>query len=69
MVKVKKPFQERRVDLPTIGVKTVEKIHDAGFAGIAVEAGGSLIIDRELVEKKANELGIFVVGFTADNIE
>lgn len=62
LVKVKKPLQEVRVDLPTIGPKTVENVHAAGLAGIAVESGGSLILDREEVIKKANALGIFVVG-------
>ncbi len=64
LVKVCKPSQEARVDLPTIGVKTVENIARAGFSGIASEAGKSLIIGRELVERKANELGVFVVGFS-----
>jgi DUF1009 family protein len=64
LIKVCKPNQESRVDLPTIGVKTVENIAKAGFAGIAAEAGKSLIIGRDLVERRANELGIFVIGFS-----
>jgi len=64
VVKVKKPHQERRVDLPTIGVETVNRAAAAGFAGIAIEAGGSLIVDRAAVERAANEQQIFVVGFT-----
>ena len=64
LIKVKKPHQERRVDLPTIGVETVHRTSEAGFAGIAVEAGGSLIVDRAAVERAANEHNIFVVGFT-----
>lgn len=70
LVKVKKPTQERRVDLPTIGVKTVENIANAGFAGIAIEAGGALILDRQGVALKADALGVFVLGFSlnpADN--
>lgn len=62
LVKVKKPEQDRRVDLPTIGVSTVEQLHKAGFAGIAVEAGGSQIIDREETVKQANISGIFIMG-------
>jgi DUF1009 family protein len=62
LVKVKKPAQEARIDLPTIGVVTVEKIHAAGFMGIAIEAGGSLITDRDRVISLADELGIFIVG-------
>lgn len=64
LIKVCKPDQEKRVDLPTIGVKTVENIANAGFAGIAAEAGKSLIIGRDLVERRANELGVFVIGFS-----
>lgn len=54
LVKVKKPQQERRVDLPTIGVETVERIAQMGFAGVAVEAGASLILNRREVARRAN---------------
>ncbi len=64
LVKAKKPGQERRVDLPTIGPTTVEMVHDAGFAGIALEAGGTLIIDRQQVIQQADALGLFLIGFT-----
>lgn len=62
LVKAKKPGQESRVDLPAIGPETVEKVHAAGFAGIAVEAAGSLILDKEKTIARADALGIFVVG-------
>jgi DUF1009 family protein len=65
LVKFKKPGQESRVDLPTIGLQTVENVHKAGLRGIAVEAGGALIINRTAIAKKADELGIFVVGVSA----
>lgn len=64
LVKVKKPKQERRADLPTIGVETVRNIAAAGFAGIAIEAGGALILDRQGVALKADALGVFVLGFS-----
>lgn len=64
LVKVKKPQQERRVDLPTIGVETVERAAESGLAGIAIEAGASLIVNRRDVARRADALGIFVVGFT-----
>ncbi|MCH7864097.1 MAG: UDP-2,3-diacylglucosamine diphosphatase LpxI, partial [Proteobacteria bacterium] len=47
LVKVKKPGQEHRVDLPAIGLATVEAASRAGLRGIAVEAGGALVFDRE----------------------
>ena len=62
LVKVMKPAQEGRVDRPAIGVQTVEKIHAAGFAGIAVEAGGGIILDQDKTIKTADRLGVFVVG-------
>ena len=62
LVKRPKPGQERRVDLPTIGVATVEGASHAGLKGIAVAAGGSLIVDREAVAAAADAAGIFVCG-------
>lgn len=64
LVKVKKPIQEVRVDLPTVGVATVERIAACGFAGIAIEAGSSLMLERKALAKRADELGVFVVGFS-----
>ena len=62
LVKTKKPQQEQRADLPTIGVSTVENAADSGLRGIAVQAGKTLIVDRAAVVEKADELGLFVVG-------
>lgn len=64
LVKVKKPQQERRVDLPTIGVETVERLAEQGFSGVAVEAGASLILNRREVARRADALGVFVIGFS-----
>ena len=62
LVKLAKPQQERRIDLPTIGVETVRRAAAAGLRGIAVEAGGSLIVDRTAVIAEADRLGLFLVG-------
>jgi DUF1009 family protein len=62
LVKVPKPRQERRIDLPAIGVETLEAAAAAGLRGIAVEAGGALIIDRAKVAARADALGLFVVA-------
>jgi hypothetical protein len=64
LVKRPKPGQERRVDLPTIGVPTVLGAAAAGLKGIAVEAGGALIADRGAVAEAADAAGIFVCGVT-----
>ena len=65
LIKAKKPGQERRVDLPTIGIDTVDRVAAAGFAGIAIEAGSALIVDRDDVARRADAAGIFVVGVGA----
>ena len=62
LVKVPKPRQEMRVDLPTIGVPTVEKAAAAGLAGIAVKAGAALILNESEVIARADALGMFVTG-------
>ena len=66
LVKLPKPGQERRVDLPTIGSATVEMAAGSGLAGIAIEAGGVLILDREQAVQAADRLGLFVVAVTPD---
>lgn len=63
LVKRPKPGQERRVDLPTIGTQTVQRAHAAGLSGVAVEAGGALIIDADETRAEANRLGLFVYAF------
>lgn len=65
LVKIAKPHQERRVDLPSVGVDTVQQARGAGLAGIALEAEGSLVIAREDVAQAADEAGLFVVGVRA----
>jgi DUF1009 family protein len=62
MVKAPKPGQEQRVDLPTIGPKTVRKAAAAGLAGIAVAAGQVLMAERAATVAAANESGLFLVG-------
>lgn len=64
LVKAKKPGQDTRADLPAIGLDTVQQAFSAGLAGIAVEAGSALVLDRDAVIRLADEKGIFVVGTT-----
>jgi len=61
-VKLPKPGQERRVDLPTLGITTIENAATAGLAGVAYEASGALIADIEGVGRRADDLGLFVIG-------
>lgn len=62
LVKVKKPDQERRADLPTIGPQTVRDAAAAGLRGIAVEAGGALVVEPKAVAEEADRHALFVIG-------
>ncbi len=62
LVKGRKLGQERRVDLPTIGPATVEAAAAAGLRGIAVEAGHTLVAQADVLARRAERLGLFVIG-------
>ena len=64
LVKAPKPVQDRKTDLPVVGVQTVTNAAAAGLAGIALEAGGALIVDKRAVREEADRLGLFVIGIT-----
>jgi hypothetical protein len=62
LVKLEKPGQERRADRPTIGPRTVVLAAETGLRGIAVEAGATIVVDRDEVVAAAARTGLFVVG-------
>jgi DUF1009 family protein len=62
LAKAPKPGQDLRVDLPTIGARTIEKAAAAGLAGIVGEAGGLLLVDGAAIREAADRLGLFVLG-------
>jgi DUF1009 family protein len=62
LAKLPKPIQERRVDLPTLGVTTLEGVAAAGLCGVVGEAGALIVVDREAVTEAADRLGLFVWG-------
>ncbi|MBX2830986.1 MAG: UDP-2,3-diacylglucosamine diphosphatase LpxI [Rhodospirillales bacterium] len=64
LVKSSKPQQDKRLDLPAIGLTTIEEAHKAGLRGIALLAGGTMIIDRNAVISRADALGLFVLGLS-----
>lgn len=66
LAKRPKPIQDRRVDLPVIGVATIEGAAAAGLAGVAVEAGAALIVRRREVIAAADRAGLFLYGFTRE---
>jgi hypothetical protein len=62
VVKVGRTDQDLRFDLPTIGPDTLGSLQDARATALALEAGRSLLIDRERFVAGANELGLAVVA-------
>ena len=62
LVKLVKPGQDRRADLPTIGEQTVRGAAAAGLRGLAFEGGGTIIMDREAMIAAADAAGFFILG-------
>ncbi len=62
LIKVAKPDQDPRFDVPTIGPETIENLHRHGGKAIVIEAGKTLVIDREKLTQRADQLGIVVVA-------
>ncbi len=62
VVKVAKPNQDMRFDVPVIGIRTVETMIQAGASCLSVEAGRTLLFDRETLLKRAAEAGIAIVA-------
>lgn len=62
VVKVAKPKQDMRFDVPVIGVRTIEAMEAAGATCLAIEAKRTLIFDRDGVVARANAAGIAMVG-------
>ncbi|MBS1802173.1 MAG: UDP-2,3-diacylglucosamine diphosphatase LpxI [Acidobacteria bacterium] len=62
VVKVAKPNQDMRFDVPVIGIKTIETMIAAGANCLSVEAGRTLLFDRDALLKRASEAGIAVVA-------
>lgn len=62
LVKLCKPQQDERADLPSIGPSTIAKAAAAGLAGVAVEAGRALVLERGELIASADKAGLFVIG-------
>jgi DUF1009 family protein len=62
LAKCPRPQQDLRVDMPTIGLKTVEAAIAIGLAGIAVEAGKVMLVDRAEAVRRADAEGLFLIG-------
>ena len=68
LVKLVKPGQDRRADLPTLGAGTVAAAAAAGLRGIAFEAGGAILVDRAATVAAADKAGLFLLGLTPEQI-
>lgn len=66
LYKAPKPGQDRRMDLPAIGPETLRNAAAAGLAGVVVEAGGALLLDREATIAEADAAGLFLWGREAE---
>lgn len=64
VVKVSKPQQDMRLDVPVVGIDTINAMISVKAQVLALEAHRSLIIDKELFLKKASDAGICVLGLT-----
>ena len=64
VVKVSKPQQDLRFDVPAIGVETIKKLHDVGGVVLAVEAGKTILLEKEALLRDAEQFGIAVVAVT-----
>ncbi len=62
LVKLRKPQQDMRIDLPTIGPRSVERAHESGLKGIVVHAGNGLIVDEKETIALAEKYGMFIMG-------
>ncbi len=62
IIKVAKPNQDMRFDVPVIGIATIHAMRIAGASTLSVDAGRALVLDGEAVFASANEAGIAIVG-------
>ncbi len=62
LVKVAKPQQDMRFDVPTIGVTTIENLHKAGARVLAIEAGKTILLDQDKVIALADRYGLSIVA-------
>ena len=62
IVKVAKPKQDMRFDVPVVGIATIQAMRVAGASALSVDAGKTLMIDGDAIIASANEAGIAIVG-------
>lgn len=65
VVKVAKPEQDKRFDVPTVGTQTIETMHRAGATALAIEAGRTIVIDQPATVALAERYGITIASLVA----
>jgi DUF1009 family protein len=68
LVKLLKPGQERRADLPTIGPRTIRGAAEAGLRGVAFEAGSTILADQAATVAAADAAGLFLLGLDPETV-
>jgi DUF1009 family protein len=68
VVKVAKPMQDMRFDVPTVGLETIKTMHESGGKVLAIESGMTIIINPEEVANLADKFGISIVAVNADEL-
>jgi UDP-2,3-diacylglucosamine hydrolase len=66
VIKLAKPNQDMRFDVPTVGLNTIEQMKACGASCLAVEAGKVILLDKEKLIEAADRAGIAVVGVTGE---
>lgn len=69
VVKVAKPQQDMRFDVPTIGMQTVHTMHEAGAKVLAIESEKTIVLDQENVLRLADQYGITIVALNAQEMQ
>lgn len=68
VVKVCKPNQDTRFDVPAVGLKTIETMHTAGARTLAIEAGKAVVFDRQAMIEKADAYKMAIVALNDDSV-
>jgi len=69
VVKVAKPHQDMRFDVPTIGAETIKTLQESGGRVLAIESSKTIVLDQKEVIDLADRLGIAIVAINADELE
>ncbi|MGA2899772.1 MAG: UDP-2,3-diacylglucosamine diphosphatase LpxI [Candidatus Acidiferrales bacterium] len=66
VVKVSKPLQDMRFDVPVVGLKTIEVMRKANATALAIDAGRTLLFDRDDLIRAADDAGIAIEAFATE---